>query len=133
MRCGSGSADLLGLIAMASVLVVVWMWMRNGGIQTGVSSVDGALSSLGLITGLLSSVLMILMVLALARIPLVERAWGHDQLTHRHRTLGYWSFWLMIAHVVLFAIERAIGRRLDRPLRRLHPQPVVPVRDASGR
>ena len=102
-----GWADLCGLIAIASVVVVVCMWLRTGGVQTGVSSLDGALSSLGLLTGLLSSILMILQVVALARIPWVERAWGHDLLTHRHRTLGYWSFWLMVAHVVLFAIERA--------------------------
>ena len=102
-----GWADLLGPIGIAAVVIVVCMWLRTGGIQTAVSSVNGALSSLGLLTGLVASVLMILQVVVVARIPWVERAWGHDLLTHRHRTLGYWSFWLMVAHVLLFAIERA--------------------------
>lgn len=103
-----GWADLLGPIGIASVVVVVCMWIRTGGVQTTAAGIETALGSLGLLTGLLSADLMILQVVVLARIPWVERAWGHDLLTHRHRTLGYWSFWLMMAHVVLFAIERAI-------------------------
>jgi ferredoxin-NADP reductase/DMSO/TMAO reductase YedYZ heme-binding membrane subunit len=34
----------------------------------------------------------------------VERAWGQDLLTRRHRTVGYWSFHLMLAHIVLIVI-----------------------------
>lgn len=108
-----GWADLLGPLAVLSVVVVVCMWIRTGGLQTTAASVELALGSLGLLTGLLSADLMILQTLALARIPWVERAWGHDLLTRRHKTLGYWSFWLMLAHVALFAVERAYGADAD--------------------
>jgi predicted ferric reductase len=104
-----GWADLLGPIGVASVVVTICMWLRTGGWQTTVAGVDSALGSLGLLTGLVAADLMILQVVMLARIPWVERGWGHDLLTHRHRTVGYWSFWLMMAHVVLFAVQR--GRR----------------------
>jgi predicted ferric reductase len=104
-----GWADLLGPLGVASVVVVVCMWLRTGGLQQATTGLDSALGSLGLVTGLVSADLMILQVLVLARIPWVERAWGHDLLTHRHRTLGYWSFWLMLLHVVMFAVQR--GRR----------------------
>lgn len=104
-----GWADLLGPIGVASVVIVICMWLRTGGWQQSIAGFDSALGSLGLVTGLVSADLMILQVIVLARIPWVERAWGHDLLTHRHRTLGYWSFWLMMLHVVLFAIQR--GRR----------------------
>jgi predicted ferric reductase len=104
-----GWADLLGPIGIASVVVVVCMWLRTQGWQTTIASFDSALGSLGLLTGLLAADLMILQVIVVARIPWVERAWGHDLLMHRHRTLGYWSFWLMIAHVVLYAVERGKG------------------------
>ena len=104
-----GWADLLGPIGIASVVIVICMWLRTGGIQTGVASVEGALSSLGPAhRTACPSDLMILQVVMLARIPWVERAWGHDLLTRRHRWIGFWSFWLMIAHVVLFAVERAV-------------------------
>jgi predicted ferric reductase len=109
LRLRFGWADLLGPIGIASVVVTVCMWLRTGGAQTAVAGFDSALGSLGLLTGLVSADLMIVQVVLLARVPWVERAWGHDLLTHRHRTLGYWSFWLMIAHVVLFAVQR--GRR----------------------
>jgi predicted ferric reductase len=104
-----GWADLLGPVGAASVVVVICMWLRTGGWQTTTAGFDSALGSIGLVTGLVSADLMILQTIVLARIPWVEKAWGHDLLTHRHRTLGYWSFWLMIAHVVLFAVQR--GRR----------------------
>jgi predicted ferric reductase len=68
---------------------------------------DRAVGSLGLLTGLISWHLMILQVLLLARIPWVERAWGHDLLTHRHRWVGFASFWFMIAHVAAYMIEEA--------------------------
>jgi predicted ferric reductase len=50
----------------------------------------------------------------------VEQSWGHDVLAGRHRLLGYWSFWLMIAHVALFAIGRASGRGATDPLSALY-------------
>jgi len=43
----------------------------------------------------------------LARIPWVEKAWGHDLLTHRHRWVGFASFWFMLAHVAAYMIEGA--------------------------
>ncbi|MEO3858172.1 ferredoxin reductase family protein [Acrocarpospora sp. B8E8] len=52
--------------------------------------------------------------------PWVEQSWGHDLLAHRHRLLGYWSFWLMMAHVVLFAVSRAGDDRGEGPLRALY-------------
>ena len=60
-----------------------------------------------LVTGLWASNLMILQVLFMARLPWLERAWGREVLTRWHRQLGYWSFWLMLLHVLLFAVQRA--------------------------
>jgi predicted ferric reductase len=98
-------ADLFGPLAIFSVVAVVCLWVRN----QGVASVTGerSVGSLGLLTGLLASDLMLLQVLLLARIPWVERAWGHDVLARRHRWIGFTSFWFMVAHVVLYAVESA--------------------------
>lgn len=60
-----------------------------------------------LATGLWSSNLMILQVLLMARLPWLERAWGRELLTRWHRRLGYWSFWLMVLHVLLFVLARS--------------------------
>jgi predicted ferric reductase len=43
----------------------------------------------------------------MARIPLVERAFGQDRLARWHRWAGFTSFWLMIAHIVLITLGYA--------------------------
>jgi predicted ferric reductase len=43
----------------------------------------------------------------MARIPWVERAYGQDLLARRHRLAGFWSFWLMLAHVALITVGYA--------------------------
>ncbi|MEU9371991.1 ferredoxin reductase family protein [Streptomyces avermitilis] len=107
-RRGFTLADPLGALAILSAVAVVALWVMNQGGPLSLTTPDRAMGSLGLLTGLLASDLMILQVVLLARIPWVERSWGHDLLTRRHRWLGFASFWLMTAHVVLFAVERAV-------------------------
>ncbi|MCU1695322.1 MAG: Respiratory burst oxidase-like protein [Mycobacterium sp.] len=102
---GFGWADVIGPTGIALVVATVCLWIFNAGLAR-FADVHRVFGSIGLLTGLLSSILMILQVLLLARIPWVERAWGHDLLAHRHRWLGFWSFWLMIVHVIAFAIDR---------------------------
>jgi len=102
-----GWADLFGPLAVLLNVAVVCIWIRNQGLASIYSGADRAIGSLGLLTGLLSTSLMITMMLMLARIPAVEKAWGHDLLTHRHRWVGFVSFWFMIAHVVAYMVERA--------------------------
>lgn len=113
-------ADLLGILAIASVVLTVWIWARSGGVLQTFVYPQYAVESQALLTGLLAQTFMALQVILLARIPWVERSWGHDILAGRHRLLGYWSFWLMIAHVVLFAISRASGAGSEGPLHELY-------------
>jgi predicted ferric reductase len=104
-----GSADLLGPLALGTVVVAAFFWLRNEGLAS-LTTVDSGLRSLGLLTGLLASDLLLLQCVMLARIPWVERAWGHDVLARRHKWIGFASFWLMMAHVLLLAAQR-IERR----------------------
>ena len=113
-------ADLLGILAIASVVLTIWIWARTGGVLQTFVYPQYALESQALLTGLLAQTLMALQVIFLARIPWVEQSWGHDVLAGRHRLLGYWSFWLMIAHVALFAINRASQSGADGPLHELY-------------
>jgi len=101
-----GWADLLGPIGILSIVIVLGIWIADQGLAS-LTTLDRAIGSLGLLTGLISWHLMILQVLLLARIPWVEKAWGHDLLTHRHRWVGFASFWFMLAHVGAYLIERS--------------------------
>jgi predicted ferric reductase len=88
--------------------MAAFIWLFQEGLAS-LTTVDSALGSLASLAGLLASDLMLLQVVMLARIPQVERAWGHDLLARRHKLMAYWSFWLMMAHILLFTAQR-LGR-----------------------
>ncbi|MDT7561537.1 MAG: hypothetical protein QOG76_161 [Pseudonocardiales bacterium] len=98
--------DLLGAAAILSVVVVIALWVSHQGIQLLGRGVIGS-DDLGRLSGLIASDLLLLQVLLMARIPWVERAWGHDVLVRRHRLLGFTSFVMMTAHVLLIVFEYA--------------------------
>jgi hypothetical protein len=64
---------------------------------------------LGAGTGLWLSLLLV-QVLLMARLPQLERAFGQDQLARHHRVVGFSSFNLMVAHVVLISLGYAAGQ-----------------------
>lgn len=93
---------LLGVTAVwMTGLFVLALWIRGGGVQDLLEGGSSALTSLGRLCGLVASDLLLLQVLLMARVPLFERAFGHDALTRAHRLTGFWSFWLLVAHIVL--------------------------------
>jgi predicted ferric reductase len=105
--------DAVGALTWFSMLVVVALWVSGGGIEALANplSADG-LTTLGRITGLVSADLLLIQVLLMARVPFVERAYGQDELARRHRLVGFWSFNLMLAHVVLITLGYAAGRNV---------------------
>jgi DMSO/TMAO reductase YedYZ heme-binding membrane subunit len=106
--------DAAGAFAWLSMLVVVALWVAGGGIHD-LGDLLGAsgLTTLGRITGLVAADLLLIQVLLMARIPLVERAYGQDELARKHRLVGFWSFNLMLAHVVLITLGYAASARTE--------------------
>jgi predicted ferric reductase len=104
--------DAVGVAAWLSMLIVVALWIAGGGIQA-MGTVAGAFTSLGRLTGLISADLLLIQVLLIARIPMVERVYGHDVLARRHRLVGFWSFNLMLAHLVAIVIGYALASNLN--------------------
>ena len=99
--------DVGGIGAGLSLLIVTALWVGNGGVQQITGGGADAVSAIGRLTGLWASDLLLLQVLLMARIPLVERAFGQDRLARWHRWTGFTSFWLMIAHIVLITLGYA--------------------------
>jgi predicted ferric reductase len=96
------------VFAWSSMLVVVALWVAGGGIQ-GLSSLGAALTSVGRLTGLVASDLLLIQVLLMARIPLVEQSYGQDELARRHRLVGFTSFNLMVVHIVTITAGYAVA------------------------
>ncbi|MFL6105998.1 MAG: ferric reductase-like transmembrane domain-containing protein [Marmoricola sp.] len=93
VRTGAG-----GVLWLSLLLVTSW-WVGDRGVQDLAGWTTG-LTSVGRISGLVASVLLLAQVVAMARIPLLERAFGQDRIAHLHRLVGFTSFNLMVLHVV---------------------------------
>lgn len=96
--------DAVGALTWGSLLVVTALWVSAGGVQAVVAGPAEALSSLGRLTGLVASNLLLLQVLGMARVPFVERAYGADRLARWHRWVGFTSFHLMLVHIVTLVL-----------------------------
>ena len=103
--------DASAVFAWGVTLFVVALWVVGGGLAA-FGSLSESLTNLGRLSGLLASVLMLLQVLLMARIPLVEQAWGQDELARVHRLVGFTSFNLMLAHIVLITVGYSAGTDL---------------------
>ena len=90
------------------LLFVTALWVGNGGVQE-MTSLTGVLTSTGRLTGLVASALLLIQVFLMARVPWVEQAWGQDELARTHRLVGFTSFTLMLAHIVLITLGYAAG------------------------
>ena len=98
----------------AILLLVTYWWAAGGGIQDLTAWESGLLST-GRLSGLIASALLLVQVLLMARVPLLERAFGQDRLTRQHRWIGFTSFNLMMTHVALITWGYAAGRLADTP------------------
>jgi DMSO/TMAO reductase YedYZ heme-binding membrane subunit len=98
--------DVVGTLTIASIVAVVALWLTGGNFPQ-IGTEGGLATAAGRLTGLLSADLLLIQVLLMARIPWVERVWGQDELTKRHRLVGFTSFWLMCAHIVLITVGYA--------------------------
>ncbi len=98
--------------AAVSLLAVVALWVVNRGVLHLLGGGADAVTALGRLVGLLASDLLLIQVFLMARVPLVERAFGRDRLTRWHRWTGFTSLHLMLAHVALVTAGYAIAAEL---------------------
>ena len=108
VRAGATAALWAGL-----VLVSYW-WASGGGVQDLGGWTTG-LESTGRLTGLVASFLLLAQVLLMARVPVLEGAFGQDRLARLHRLVGFTSFDLMVAHIVLITWGYAAGEFTATP------------------
>ncbi|MFF0378055.1 ferredoxin reductase family protein [Actinoplanes missouriensis] len=101
--------DAGGVAAGLSLLIVTALWVSNGGVREITGGGSAAITAVARLAGLWASDLLLIQVLLMARIPMVERAFGQDRLARWHRWTGFTSFWLMLAHIVTVTIGYAAG------------------------
>jgi predicted ferric reductase len=88
-------------IRLARVAIVAFVVVNLIAVQlTFVAAGPGKnlLGTIGRLLGLYLALVMALQLLLVARLPVVDRAYGMDRLTHWHRWTGMAIFWLVLAH-----------------------------------
>ena len=108
VRVAAGALLWLGL------LLPTYWWVADGGLRTGFAG-GAAVLAIGQLTGLVASVLLLAQVVLMARIPVLERAFGQDDLARKHRIVGFTSFNLMLAHILTVTVGYAAGDVLASP------------------
>lgn len=103
-----------GLTLWAGLLLVTYWWVRDGG-PGALSGLAGWMTGIGQLSGLIGSVLLLAQVLLMARIPVLERAYGQDRLAALHRIVGFTSFNLVLVHVLTITWGYAGGSLGDVP------------------
>jgi predicted ferric reductase len=105
--------DAAGVACWASALVVVALWLSGRGLQSLTAGTADQLTSLGRLSGLVAADLLLVQVLLMARVPLIERSYGQDELARRHRLVGFWSFNLLLLHIALITLGYSLSDRTD--------------------
>ena len=111
--------------SQASTSASSWRW-RLARASVDLPQPGGLALWLGRVTGLLAEVLVLGQLLLSARVPLLERAAGQDQLLRWHRTLAPAALVCVLLHPLLLA-GVLLGLRRRRPLvRAVDHGPLLP-------
>ena len=67
-------------------------------------TIGTVITNLGIFTGLIGTDLILIMLVLAARIPVIDRAVGHDRAIAVHRSMGKPALYLLLAHAALLLI-----------------------------
>jgi predicted ferric reductase len=121
-RARVGDILVIGLWLSASLAVA--LFLLSGGTARFGSMAD-AVTSLGIVTGLVGSDFVLAMLLLAARVPFIDRAIGHDRAIAVHRALGKPAFYLLLTHGVLLLVGYGLSSGLN-PISEIAPMLAIP-------
>jgi predicted ferric reductase len=106
------AADLLSAVAVSSAAAAVALYLGYGGAGDFIT-VGGVVTSIGIVAGLIGTDLILIMLVLAARIPLIDRIFGHDRAMATHRALGKPAVYLILAHATLLIIGYGISSDIN--------------------
>lgn len=104
--------DLLETIVYFSVAIVLALFLADGG-ATYFLNIKEIATGLGIVTGLVGTDLMLVMIVLAARIPVIDRTFGHDKALAMHRKLGKPVLYLILAHMLLLLVGYGVALGLN--------------------
>ncbi|CAN5307300.1 ferredoxin reductase family protein [soil metagenome] len=104
--------DLFEGLAWFSGVVLVALFLADGGVGFFSTPQEIPLG-LGIVTGLVGTNIVMIMLLLVARVPLLDSVFGADSIQAAHRGLGKPALLLLIAHAILLIWGYALALGKD--------------------
>lgn len=101
------SQDFVEILAWSTVVAVVAMFLADGAVSQ-ITDIATGLSALSRLTALLATDLLLIHMLLVARVPWIDRLYGHDRATVAHKKLGKPILYLAVAHFLASTIGYSI-------------------------
>lgn len=108
-RAQKYNAICVGIMWAVSIAAAA-IWINGRGLSTMFLSFPRFLQELGALFGMAAGVLMLFQVLFMSRFPLFEVGIGRDIIVIIHKKAGFWTFWLILAHIVFVATGYGLAR-----------------------
>ncbi len=113
-RSRARRSDLLEISVLALLTTTVALFLLNGGATAlTVGSAASRLAGLGRLTGLVGTALLLVQLLLAARVPWVDRTYGHDRALVGHRRISRVAMPLLLAHALALIISYGAQRGLS--------------------
>lgn len=104
--------DLIEGIGWASLVWVTLTFLINGG-ANAITDLASALNATTRLSALLATDLLLIQVLLIARVPWLDKLYGHDRATLTHKKLGKPILYLVILHFVSVIWDYSIADSLN--------------------
>lgn len=117
-------SDLLVTMLWASGAAAAAIFLAAGG-AAQFASPAAAVTSLGIIAGLVGSDFILVMLVLAARIPVIDRTIGHDRAVAVHRSLGKPALYLLLAHGALLLVGYGMSSGYN-PIAEIGPMLALP-------
>ena len=99
--------DVIEALAWGSVLAVVVMFLIDGGLAH-IVDVPSALNAISRLLALAGTDLLMIHMLLIARVPWIDKFYGHDRATLAHKKLGKPVLYMIVAHFAASLTQFAI-------------------------
>jgi len=100
--------DLVESIGWLSIVWVVFTFLIDGGL-VGITDFQKVLGAVDRLSALIATDLLLIQTLLIARVPWLDKLYGHDRATLTHKRLGKPILYLVIAHFISVTWSYAIA------------------------
>ena len=117
-------ADILVSSLWGSGAAAAALFLATGG-AAKFGTVADAVTSTGIIAGLIGTDFILVMIVLAARIPIIDRTVGHDRAIAVHRALGKPALYLLLGHALLLLTGYGLSSGIN-PIAEIGPLLTIP-------